>query len=610
MIEGTPTRVVGNSPRGSFRREEAFPGVADHCLDAARREQRHLMACGLEEDLESILRRSGWLSSEYVGEMLRDADAAILRVALPAGLCRRLRIVPIALRDGVLILSVERTPSVSEQEEIIEHARGARLAVDRVEPSISPRENFLKIMRETIAAAGQRLSDDIRALNRDAANGALVQSVITDLLGEALQMRASDIKFDCYESPDRCWVHYRIDGVRRQMHLLAPEAMRYVTTRIKDDAGLDSSARQTPQDGRLTYHWQGRQVDVRVASLPAALGGERITLRLLDKASLIPLPRLFANEPVILQSLIDMFSGGKETGGGMLLISGPTGSGKTTTLYGLLHAMERLRRDVLTVEDPIEYIIEHITQTAVADIAGRSFAEIIRAWNRHDPDVLVIGETRDAITAEGACRAAESGHKVISTIHANDSAQTIERFISNFSEEYADSGKFVISHYLQGVINQSLQRTLCPNCSMETTAKQAFLAHPKIFERLHFNDDDLVRQADPVGCDICGHTGYRGRRLVAEALFMPKAQAARRHAAEIIASGDYHALSRLDGMTVVRRVDTVVAMLRSGAFDVQTSVPLLGGLPDHDSEQEAMIFTGMAGIMRPNYSFTGDDLRR
>src|SRR5690606_15033920 len=230
-----------------------------------------------------------------------------------------------------------------------------------------------------------------------------------------------------------------------------------LTTLLKRDAGLNFGDRSTPKDGRFGFTWQGRSIDVRVAAGPQAQDGEKITMRLLDRAALRSFDELFGRYPEVQEHLSRLLSPEIKGGGGLLLMSGPTGSGKSTTLYACVLEIDRRRRHVLSIEDPIEYEMRYATQWQVAGGApGREFADLIRAAMRHDPDYIIIGEMRDMATVETALKAAESGHTVISTIHADTAVQTLERLRAFMPSERERSSTYTLAQQIRGVLNQRL----------------------------------------------------------------------------------------------------------------------------------------------------------
>lgn len=316
--------------------------------------------------------------------------------------------------------------------------------------------------------------------------------LINALLAEAIRENASDIHIETFER--ELTVRFRVDGVMREVvrpkRALAP----LLVSRIKVMAKLDIAEKRIPQDGRISLRIGGREVDVRVSTMPAS-NGERVVLRLLDKqAGRLNLNRL-GMDPDSLTRLQEIV----HKPHGIFLVTGPTGSGKTTTLYSSLAELNAATINVLTVEDPIEYNLPGIGQTQVNTKADMTFARGLRAILRQDPDVVMVGEIRDLETAEVAVQASLTGHLVLSTLHTNSAVGAITRLVDMGVEP------FLLSSSLIGVLAQRLVRTLCPDCRVMQDADASecrFLGveptwPPKVYH--------------PGGCDACGHSGYRGR---------------------------------------------------------------------------------------------------
>lgn len=321
--------------------------------------------------------------------------------------------------------------------------------------------------------------------------------LINALLMEAARENASDIHVETYEK--QLVVRFRIDGHMRDMLTLRPSLAPLLVSRIKVMARLDIAEKRIPQDGRISVLIGGQSIDVRVSTIPTG-GGERVVLRLLDKqAGRISLEQL------------GLSSADKETVGdliakphGIILITGPTGSGKTTTLYAMLSRLNDRSRNILTVEDPIEYQIEGIGQTQVNTKIDMTFARGLRAILRQDPDVVMIGEIRDAETARIAVQASITGHLVLSTLHTNSAIGAVTRLVDMGVEP------FLLSSSLIGLIAQRLVRALCAECRLSYSAGRAEC------DLLGLDENTLIYKA--TGCKTCRGTGYKGRVAIYELL--------------------------------------------------------------------------------------------
>ena len=340
--------------------------------------------------------------------------------------------------------------------------------------------------------------DDLRAL----ANEAPVIRLVSMLLTEALDARASDVHLEAY--PDALRVRYRVDGVLQEAPSPPRSMAPAVISRLKVMANLDIAERRTPQDGRIRLALQDRQVDVRVSTVPT-LHGESVVLRLLDKE----------------QGTLDMSALGMSAADlsrfedvltrphGVVLATGPTGSGKTTTLYAALQRLRTGREKILTVEDPVEYQLAGIPQVPVNEKVGVTFASALRALLRQDPDVMLVGEIRDGETAEIATQAALTGHLVLSTLHTNDAAGALTRLVD------LGVAPFLVSATVQAVLAQRLVRTVCAVCAVSVPATDA--------ERASLQAPDLAAVHRGVGCEACRGSGYAGRSGVYELIVLDEA---------------------------------------------------------------------------------------
>ena len=321
--------------------------------------------------------------------------------------------------------------------------------------------------------------------------------LINAILGEAIKENASDIHLETFEK--RLVVRFRVDGVLREVLEPKRELAALLVSRIKVMARLDIAEKRIPQDGRISLKVGGREVDVRVSTLPSA-NGERVVLRLLDKqAGRLNLQHLGMSprDRQLMEATV-------RKPHGILLVTGPTGSGKTTTLYASLSSLNDRTRNILTVEDPIEYHLEGIGQTQVNTKVDMTFARGLRAILRQDPDVVMVGEIRDKETAEIAVQASLTGHLVLSTLHTNSAIGAITRLVDMGIEP------FLLSSSLLGVLAQRLVRVLCPHC------KQAYQADEAECALLGVAADNPPTLYHACGCNECHQQGYRGRTGIYE----------------------------------------------------------------------------------------------
>lgn len=491
-------------------------------LDMVLKERALFAQQGFSRSAEQLLSASGaGTESEVVAGERDSATGDQLRALLPLQTWLPLSIHLVNLEKSMLTVAPLHELTERQSQNLINAAMRTGFKVSSIQTQMWDRADLLKTLQATHDLSADRTEKTLSVWLNDLDNGLLLNQFQRDMLAEALQMRVSDIHLvqdNATDAPN--WIKYRIDGDLVPVHLLPADAMARLTTLLKRDAGLNFGDRSTPKDGRFGFTWQGRSVDVRVAAGPQAQDGEKLTMRLLDRAGLKSFEELFTRYPEVSEHMSRLLAPEIKGGGGFILMSGPTGSGKSTTLYACVLEIDRRRRHVLTIEDPIEYEMRYATQWQVAQNAGagREFADLIRAAMRHDPDYIVIGEMRDMATVETALKAAESGHTVISTIHADTAIQTLERLRSFMPHERARSSTYTLAQQIRCVLNQRLVKTLCHSCSQKAQAKD-FL-QPGQMELLDLKPDDAIRNHNPNGCDLCNRTGVLGRTLLLEALMI------------------------------------------------------------------------------------------
>jgi type IV pilus assembly protein PilB len=333
------------------------------------------------------------------------------------------------------------------------------------------------------------------------ANQAPVIRFVNLVLYQAVQDRASDIHFEPFEKEFK--IRYRVDGALYEMAPPPKSLALPVTSRIKVISGLNIAERRVPQDGRIKLNIAGRTVDFRVSTLPTQFG-ESVVLRILDQTTV----QLDLENIGLPEDIFEIFTYDISKPNGIVIVTGPTGSGKTTTLYAALKRLNKISDKLLTAEDPVEYDVEGIIQIPVHENIGLTFARILRAFLRQDPDIILVGEIRDRETAEIAIQASLTGHLVFSTLHTNDAAGAVTRLIDMGVEP------FLISSTLEGVVGQRLVRTICPHC------KTSYKPDPQVIEQLGMRAEQVGDRPFyfGAGCRHCNETGYRGRRGIFEYL--------------------------------------------------------------------------------------------
>jgi type IV pilus assembly protein PilB len=336
---------------------------------------------------------------------------------------------------------------------------------------------------------------------KQAVEEAPVVKLVNLILSEAIIKGASDIHLEPYEKSFR--VRYRIDGVLYDIMKPPPKLRAALSSRIKIMSQLDIAERRLPQDGRIKLKIKGREVDLRVSTLPT-LFGEKIVMRILDKSSLVlDLTKLGFEK----KALAD-FAEAIESPYGMVLVTGPTGSGKTTTLYSALSTINTVAVNIMTAEDPVEYNLMGINQVQVREEIGLTFASSLRSFLRQDPDIVMVGEIRDFETAEIAVKAALTGHLVLSTLHTNDAPSTVSRLLNMGIEPFLVSASVVL------VLAQRLCRKICSKCTVEDNVSEAALINAGFSEE----EAKTMKCYKGTGCSTCNDTGYKGRIALYEVM--------------------------------------------------------------------------------------------
>jgi general secretion pathway protein E len=357
---------------------------------------------------------------------------------------------------------------------------------------------------EIIQSVGEQADlgaeDDVQRL-RDLASEAPVVRIVNRLISRAVESRASDIHIEPLEHNLR--VRYRIDGVLREVETPPLQLRAAIISRIKIMARLNIAERRLPQDGRIKLAVRGKDIDLRVATMPT-MHGEAVVLRILDRASVALDFTPLGFEDAALAAYREAL--GRPNG--IILVTGPTGSGKTTTLYTSLIELNTPDRKVLAVEDPIEYQLDGVNQVQIKPQIGLSFAHVLRSMLRHDPDVIMVGEIRDLETAQIAIQAALTGHLVLSTVHTNNAASTLTRLLDMGVEDY------LMTSTLNAIVAQRLVRRLCQDCC------KPYAPLPELLAQLGREGSDEVTFWRPEGCPKCNDTGYFGRISINEVLIM------------------------------------------------------------------------------------------
>ncbi len=484
--------------------------VTEGCFDGVAQQ----LGCDSEIDVLSAVART--LGLELIDLTNEKPDLSLLE-SFPVRLIHRFHVFPLRMRQDAMVLAIS-DPFNLHAVDAVSSATGLS-----VTPVVVPVEELLKFIKKHLGVGAETIEDlvsqhklqfgEVETLGElqfdgsedaEAAQEASVVRLVNEILSEAIEARASDIHIEAQESGLK--LRYRVDGVL-QRQPTPPEMNRFqvaIVSRLKIMARLNIAEKRVPQDGRIKLRVHGREIDVRVSIIPM-LHGEGVVMRVLDKESLqFSLRGIGMPEDIYAQ-----FSELIRVPHGIILVTGPTGSGKTTTLYSALTEIKSETTKIITTEDPIEYQLEGINQIQVHNKVGLTFAASLRSILRHDPDVVLVGEIRDLETAENAVQASLTGHLVFSTLHTNDSASAFMRLCDMGVEP------FLVASTLEGVLAQRLVRRLCPECREEHRANPGELP-------ADFPAEEMARREaivySPRGCRACRETGYRGRVGIYELL--------------------------------------------------------------------------------------------
>ncbi|MDX9857356.1 MAG: type IV-A pilus assembly ATPase PilB [candidate division Zixibacteria bacterium] len=471
------------------------------------------------EKFESILVKMGVVASEdevgnFIGKQLKIGTLRLTDIELnpdivkliPLDIARKFKVIAISKLNKMLLVAIS-DPNNIYVLDAIKFITGCT-----VQPVISPEEAISKAIDNYYSDGGD-LSELVKGLDADAdlevieqEDGPsesdllsavqdkplvkLVDSIITD----AIRMGASDIHFEMYEKKIR--VRYRIDGDLQEMAPLPFKYRAAIVSRIKIMADLDISERRLPQDGRIKIKTAGRQVDLRVSCLPTIFG-EKVVMRILDPEAL----KLDMTKLGFREADLTRFNEKINSPFGIILVTGPTGSGKTTTLYSALQRLNTIDVNIMTAEDPVEFNFEGINQVAVRAEIGLTFAAALRSFLRQDPDIIMVGEIRDSETAEIAIKAALTGHLVFSTLHTNDAPSSVTRLIDMGTPYY------LVASATKLILAQRMARKICPNCKEEINLTPQQVESLRVPQELLRN----LRAFRGRGCKSCNNTGKSGR---------------------------------------------------------------------------------------------------
>ncbi|MBW2368688.1 MAG: type II/IV secretion system protein [Deltaproteobacteria bacterium] len=482
--------------------------ISEQQLTAALNEQKQT-----KELLIEVIIRLGLSDREKVSRIWAEAtgrpyiDLSKEKVdpnaiaLVPLYMAERFQLIPVKSENGNIRVAMYNPGNIIAVDTL---RRATRKNVDIYVANL---ESISEAISIHYRKGGASTTDEIEKLSHAALKGVTdtddkdppTVKIIDLLIEKGVVERATDIHISPDEKSTR--ISYRIDGIMRPINVLPKQLHNQIITRIKVMSGINIAEQRVPQDGKITYQYSGRYIDIRVSTSPTD-NGENIVMRLLDKANIVMgLDRLGLD-----RRNHEQVTELSKKPHGIVLSAGPTGSGKTTTLYSILQELDAIEKNILTIEDPIEYRVPYIKQTQVNEKAGLDFAKAIRHFLRQDPDVILVGEIRDLETARIAFQAAMTGHLVLSTIHTNDAASCIARLMDLGIESY------LIPSSLRAVMAQRLVRTVCKECKYDYEFTQAEII------KFGIENDGIPTEKRGKGCAVCSGSGYKGRTGIYEIL--------------------------------------------------------------------------------------------
>lgn len=508
-IDDTKHKRLGDMliENGFLTAEQADEAIASQGLTGRRMGEIVVEKGWVSED-DMALTMSQQLGIPFIHLKIGVFDIDVQEI-MPLNVLKRLKIVPLFKVRQQLVLGTTEPQSIQMQDEVHERTGLNVLPVlvrgDEIKAHLDSGHQdeyditaYINDMEGDLQVVENKQLEDFNTID-EMASGSPVINLVNAVIQRAIRDGASDVHIEPSRSVSR--IRFRIDGILYEFMTQAIEMHAAIVSRLKVMANLDIAERRLPQDGRVQVNTQGRSIDLRFSSLPGIFG-EKIVMRVLDKnQSILDIQKLGMQDANLttLETLLAKSHG-------LVLTTGPTGSGKTTTLYAGINHLNSIEKSIVTIEDPVEYQLDIINQNQVNEKIGLSFSRVLRHVLRQDPDIVMVGEIRDKETAEIAVQAALTGHLVLSTLHTNQSVGAITRLVEMGVEPY------LLSSALVGVVAQRLIRTICPDC------KTTYVAPPAIIEQFGWQDKGQVKLSKGRGCGSCYDSGYKGRMAVHEIL--------------------------------------------------------------------------------------------
>lgn len=539
--------------------------ITQHELDICKAQRNRFAELGTPVYLESILVQNRFVSQSDISrvQVAEAGPASFFTQLVPLNLCKALQIFPVRATGSSLEILSARPLS----EKNILHIRQSMLhAISDIKIKPCDAQEIKRLLRGAIDT-DHSFASILETLKVSEVSGSSLRHAINALFLEAIDQRASDLHIDNKPDPE-AWISFRIDGSLKFRHLVPARLMAALFTKLKTDAGMDASDVRRSQDGRFFIENNGNRIEFRVATQPL-INGETMTIRILDPSKILAIPDLFPHQPEMIAAF-DRISEIRIKEGGLILISGPTGHGKTSTLYSAVQSLNRSEINVVTVEDPVEFTLPLVRQIQVNQLLNEKTSSMERSLLRQDPDVIVNGEVRDRDTMEAALQFAQSGHYALGSIHADNALDSLVRILAFIEGDMKEQAIHMLANTLHMIVNQKLARRLC-NCSTVIDSRDIEgIAATVKKHGVSVSSWEKVRQK--VGCPACDFTGYRGRIAAHETLIFSKDRDKRSELAGLLQRGPSHQNDLLNspGVTFFSRARTVGVLFEHGFIDLPT----------------------------------------
>lgn len=545
--------------------------ITQEQLDLCLRAQEILSLTARRPPIGEIVLEFGFASRAQVDEAIRrsgNQGGGLANVQLPPSVLRRLKIMPLDIVEGVARIAPLNPPlSDAEMENILNAYRAEGAEVDRVECVARDRTAVNSFLQELSHVDAIKVEEELREFCRDHNDPTLLQQLKNHIFFEALQMRASDLHIERSEDAMFCQISYRVDNVLKRRHVMTVDAMNAFSSAIKHSAHLDSSERHRPLDGQTFIEYHGRKIDLRVSTQPSD-GGESMVIRILDPSRTQSIDDIMPYHPTVASWLKSIADVGISKEGSLILMTGPTGMGKSTTLNVVLRAMRRDLLKIFTVEQPVETRVPLVNHVPVNPTAGFGYADALRSLLRQDPNVIVVGEVRDQETALETLKGADTGHMLMATLHTSTAYDAIKRVIALIPEDQKAIALLTLADRLKLVVNQRLVPKLC-SCARSVHVHEVARDIDRAFlESIKFAEPTVMAR---IGCHRCEGSGYLGRALMVEAIWFPSDADTRERMELALRSGNVSELMRIENVQHYTRSMSVGRMLSAGAIDVETA---------------------------------------